>query len=107
MAEQIVGKVSDFKDDLIRVFKVGDEDVAVVLHEGKFHAFSGHCSHSGYSFDWSLIRPGDMIVCSSHFSFFELATGVPVSGPATEPLAIYEARVEGEDVVVVTDGASG
>lgn len=102
-----MGKATDFKDGLVRTFDVGGESVAVVRHEGRFYAFAGRCSHSGYSFDWTRVRPGDMIVCSSHFSFFELATGKALDGPATEDLAVYEVRMEGEDVIVSTGKDGG
>jgi nitrite reductase/ring-hydroxylating ferredoxin subunit len=98
-----VAGLEDFREDIVRVFDVEGVPVAVVLHEGKFYAFEGHCPHSGYPFDWTRVRQGTMIVCSSHYSFFELETGQVLQGPATDDLAQYEVRVEGEDVKVSTD----
>jgi nitrite reductase/ring-hydroxylating ferredoxin subunit len=96
----VVAKVSDFREDIVRVFKVGDEDVAVVSHGGRFHAFQGYCSHAAYSFNYTRVRPGDQILCSSHFAWFDLATGKVLGGPAGEDLAQYDVRVEGDDVLV-------
>jgi 3-phenylpropionate/trans-cinnamate dioxygenase ferredoxin subunit len=95
-----VASLGDLKDDLIRVFDVDGTPVAVVQHEGRLYAFEGHCPHSGYSFDWSRIRQGEFVICSSHYSFFELETGKNVDGPATDDLAQYAVRIEGDDVLV-------
>ena len=95
-----VAAVSDFREGYVRCFDVDGVDVGVVSHQGRFYAFAGHCTHARYSFDWTRVRPDDLIVCSSHYSWFELATGKALEGPATEDLAVYNVRVEGEDVLV-------
>jgi nitrite reductase/ring-hydroxylating ferredoxin subunit len=95
-----VASVGDFRDDFVRAFDVDGVYVAVVRHNGQYYAFDGHCTHADYSFDWTRIRQDDLILCSSHYSWFELATGKAIDGPATEDLAVYEVRVEGDDVLV-------
>jgi nitrite reductase/ring-hydroxylating ferredoxin subunit len=47
MAEQLVGKVSDFKDGDRRIVFVGDREIGLFRHEGKFHAYSNYCLHQG------------------------------------------------------------
>ena len=42
------------------------------------------------------------IECWLHGSCFDLRTGEPTNLPATEPVAVYPVRVEGEDVYVDT-----
>jgi nitrite reductase/ring-hydroxylating ferredoxin subunit len=101
-----VASVSDFREDFVRTFDVDGVHVGVVRHEGRFYAFSGYCTHARYSFDWTRVRPDDLIVCSSHYSWFELATGKAIDGPATEDLLIYNVRVEGDDVLVDPDPVS-
>jgi nitrite reductase/ring-hydroxylating ferredoxin subunit len=99
---ETVGKVADFREDIVRVFKVGKEEIAVVSHVGRFYAFQGYCTHASYSFNYTRIRPGDQILCSSHFAWFDLASGKVLSGPAGDDLAQYEVLVEGDDVLVST-----
>ena len=98
-----VGQASDFRDDIVRVFEVEGVHVAVVRHDGRYYAFEGICPHAGYSFDWTRVRQGDTIVCSSHYSFFELETGMVLNGPATDDLAQYGVRLDGDDVMVSTE----
>ena len=97
-----VAKVVDFREDIVRVFKAGSEEVAVVSHGGRFYAFQGWCSHAAYSFNYTRIRPGDQILCSSHFAWFDLASGKVLSGPAGDDLMQFDVKVEGEDVLVAT-----
>jgi 3-phenylpropionate/trans-cinnamate dioxygenase ferredoxin subunit len=98
-----VARVADIREDIIRTFEVDGAPVAVVKHDGRFYAFEGRCTHSGYPFDWSRIRPGDLVACSSHFSYFELATGKVLNGPATDDLQVYDVRIDGEDVLVCSE----
>ena len=103
-----VGNVTDFRDGIVRVFPVDDLEIAVVSHEDRFYAFQGYCTHAAYSFNYTRVRPGALILCSSHFAWFELATGKVLNGPASEDLARYQVRVEGGDVLVWTKpGDSG
>lgn len=97
---QRVGSVSDFSEGLVRVFPVDGVEIAVVKHEGEFYAFSGRCPHANYLMNYTRIRPGDMVLCSSHFALFELKTGKVVRGPADEDLTCFDVRIDGEDVLV-------
>ena len=47
MAEQLVGKASEFKDGDRRIVFVGDREIGVFRHEGEFHAYSNYCLHQG------------------------------------------------------------
>src|SRR5712692_8709579 len=98
-----VAKVNDFRDGIVRVFQVDGIEIAVVHHEDRFYAFQGYCTHAAYSFSYTRVRPGDLVLCSSHFAWFELATGKVISGPAEEDLPQYGVRIEGEDVLVSSE----
>ncbi len=98
-----VAKLTDFRDGIVRVFPVDGLDVAVVTHEGQFYAFAGHCTHENYSFNYTRVRPNDVIICSSHFAYFALKTGAVLNGPTLEDLAVYAVRVENDDVQVSLD----
>jgi hypothetical protein len=47
MAEQLVGKASDFKDGDRRILFVGDREIGVFKHQGEFYAYSNYCLHQG------------------------------------------------------------
>jgi 3-phenylpropionate/trans-cinnamate dioxygenase ferredoxin subunit len=99
-----VGKAGDFAEGLVRTFDLEGTDVAVVCHQGRFHAFSGRCPHEAYLMNYTRVRPGDLIICSSHLAVFDLDTGKVLSGPADKDLTLYGVRVEGDDILVSLDG---
>ena len=95
-----VAAVSDFSDGLVRVFDVDGVDVGVVSLGGRFHAFSGKCPHAGYVLNYTRVRPGDVILCSSHMASFDLHTGRVLQGPAEKDLRLYTVKVDSDDVLV-------
>ncbi len=80
------GKFAGGSGKLI-VFKDGDNVVAL----------DAKCPHSGCAVDWD----GTELVCPCHDSKFS-ADGSLISGPATEGLNSFEAKVEGDQVLVKT-----
>lgn len=50
---------------------------------GSYHAFSAICTHQGCPV--SSVETRGMF-CACHSSYFDIATGTPVAGPATTPL---------------------
>jgi nitrite reductase/ring-hydroxylating ferredoxin subunit len=95
-----VAAVTDFQDGLVRVFPVEGVEIAVVRHEGAWHAFSGRCPHANYLLNYTRVKPGDRILCSSHMAWFDLPTGCVLDGPTDENLLKYPVQVDGEDVLV-------
>jgi nitrite reductase/ring-hydroxylating ferredoxin subunit len=47
MAEQFIGKLSEFNDGDRRIVFLGDIEIGVFRHEGKFFAYSNYCLHQG------------------------------------------------------------
>ena len=58
-------------------------------------AVNSLCTHQGCSVAWE----GGVFACPCHGSSFN-PDGTVASGPASEPLATYEAKVEGDQVLV-------
>ncbi|WP_460858705.1 Rieske (2Fe-2S) protein [Nocardiopsis coralliicola] len=72
--------------------------------KGDYRAFSAVCTHSGCTIQEV---EDSAIHCLCHGSRFDLATGEPFAGPASEPLERFEIDVEGGEVTLVgrQDGA--
>ena len=47
MAENFVGKISDFQEGDRRIVFVGDNEIGVFRDGGEFHAYSNFCLHQG------------------------------------------------------------
>jgi len=80
---------------------VSVEDVAVaVVRDGEdWYAVYDECSHAAVPLSEGDVE-GNLIECWLHGSQFDMRTGKPTSLPATEPVAIYPVRVDGDDVLV-------
>ena len=94
-----VAKVSEIPDGEIRGRKVGDVPVALINLGGEIFATSDICSHEQCELHGGYVEGTD-IVCPCHGSQFDAKTGQVKNLPATEPLKIYQVKVENGEVFV-------
>ncbi|MEO7069435.1 MAG: non-heme iron oxygenase ferredoxin subunit [Nostocoides sp.] len=74
--------------------------VAVVrTGEREVHAVNDTCTHGQVSLSEGEVD-GYTLECWLHGSRFNLCTGEPTGPPATQPVAVYPVRIEGEDVLI-------
>ena len=67
-----------------------------------FYAIGDTCSHANVSLSEGEVLCDDReIECWKHGSTFSLVDGEPQTLPATQPVPVYEVRLDGDDVVVV------
>jgi 3-phenylpropionate/trans-cinnamate dioxygenase ferredoxin subunit len=78
---------------------VDDVAVAVVHEDDAWYAVFDECSHAAVPLSEGDVEDG-LIECWLHGSQFDLRTGKPTNLPATEPVAIYPVKVDGDDVLV-------
>ena len=85
-----------------RRFAVGDGWVAVVnLGEDGFRAVDAICSHEHYFLDDGEVDVDDhTIECAKHGSTFDLETGNPRTLPAVQPVAIYDVKIDNDDILI-------
>jgi 3-phenylpropionate/trans-cinnamate dioxygenase ferredoxin component len=91
--------VSDVPADAARGVVVDGTAVAVARDGDDWYAIYDECSHATIPLSEGELEGTD-IECWLHGSRFDLRTGKPIGLPATEPVAIYPVRVEGDDVLV-------
>lgn len=77
-----------------------DPPIALFRVEGRFYATADTCSHAESSLADGYIE-GDEVECAAHFAKFCIRTGAALSLPATEPVATYEVKVDGDEVFVL------
>jgi 3-phenylpropionate/trans-cinnamate dioxygenase ferredoxin subunit len=101
MTDVVLCKVDDVPDGAARRFDVDGHRLCAVNLGGHFYVVSDECSHEDYSLSEGDVWPDECeIECPKHGSTFSLATGEPQTLPATEPVAVYGARVDGDAVIV-------
>ena len=77
----------------IRV-KLGDHAIAIArTKSGDVKAIDDKCSHGEISLSEGFVD-NETIECWAHGAKFSLETGVPLSLPAYEPVAVYEVFIE-------------
>ena len=91
--------VDDVQPESAVSVSVGGVAVAVVRDGDEWYAIYDECSHAAIPLSEGEVE-GDQIECWLHGSMFDLRTGKPTNLPATEPVAIYPVKVDGDDVLI-------
>ena len=97
--------VDDVPEGEVRRFEIDHRPIAVVnLGDGGFHAVDAICSHAHYFLDEGEVDVDfGTIECPKHGSTFDIQTGRPTTLPATQPVRVFNVKVEGGDVLVDYD----
>jgi nitrite reductase/ring-hydroxylating ferredoxin subunit len=94
-----VASVDSVKPGTVVQVEVEGEPVCLANTGEEFLATSDICSH-----DYVELHDGwledDEIECPQHGSRFNMRTGKVLNPPATQSIAPYETKVEGQDVFV-------
>ena len=91
--------LADVPTDTALAVTVDGYDLAIARHGDEVFALEDLCSHAAVALSEGEVADCQ-IECWLHGSMFDLRTGKPTNLPATEPVAIYPVRVEGDDVLV-------
>lgn len=81
-------------------FGAADRMIAIANVEGDLHAFDDVCTHQGCSLAEGDLD-GTIVECPCHGSQFDVTTGEAIGGPATDPVDVFQLRVEGGEVQVL------
>lgn len=93
--------VSAIPDDKPVRLEGGPDGICLVRCGGAFRAVADRCTHADIKLSEGEVDADECTVeCWKHGSTFSLLDGEPQSLPATRAVAVYQARVEGDDVVV-------
>ncbi len=94
-----VAKTGDLiEDDMMKVSAAGKE-IALYNLGGEFYATDDTCTHAYASLTGGYIE-GDQVECPLHGACFEIKTGKAVGLPASDDLATYPVKIEGDAVLV-------
>lgn len=103
MAFKKVCKLDDLWEGEMESFQVdGQEVLLAALDGGVVHAYQGICPHQ----DILLVEgtfDGRTLACRAHQWIFDAQTGAGIN-PSDASLASYPVKIEGDDVLVDTEG---
>ena len=94
-AFRAVGQDDGLPDGFVVPFYLDDRKlrISVARAGGQLYAFADLCTCPGDSGPLSGgLLTGTTIMCQCHGSEFDVTTGAVVSGPATQPLSVYEVQ---------------
>ena len=91
--------VDDIDDPGTRAVDVNGISMVIVKSGGEIFALDEFCTHEEVS-----LADGEIydhtVECWLHGSCFDLRSGKPTGPPATKPLATYQVRIDGDDVLI-------
>lgn len=87
---------------------VGGMPVAVVRIDDDVYAVGDTCTHAEVSLSDGEVDPDDATIeCPRHGAVFDLRTGEPLTLPATRPVPVFDARIDGDQIVVTVRPGEG
>jgi nitrite reductase/ring-hydroxylating ferredoxin subunit len=102
----VVAKFSELESGTAHKVMVDGVPVAVVRIEDEVFAIADTCSHADISLSLGMVWcETKQIECIKHGSAFNLVTGQPDTFPATQPVAVYSAKVVNDEVIVESQKA--
>lgn len=88
-----IASLVEVPDGELRAFETPLGRVAVAHLANRLFALSDTCTHEGCSLAEGLLSDDDLAVeCPCHGSVFDLSSGEPIDGPASDPVAILPVR---------------
>jgi glycine betaine catabolism B len=94
-----VASTSDIPPGIMRKVTLDGRDVLLANVDGKYYAIGGVCTHQEGPLDEGILDNFE-VECPWHGSRFDLRTGNVRQGPAEDPEAVYEVRVDGDNILI-------
>lgn len=97
----VVCSLDEIEVGTAKKVEVDGRAIALVRIGDDVYAIGDVCSHAEVSLsDGEVWCDEKELECPKHGSAFSLVTGEPNTLPATQPVPVYSARVEGGQVIV-------
>jgi NADPH-dependent 2,4-dienoyl-CoA reductase/sulfur reductase-like enzyme/nitrite reductase/ring-hydroxylating ferredoxin subunit len=101
MPQHDVAALTDLPDGATRLVEVDGEKILLIRDGQTVHGIGAICPHAGGPLAEG-IRNGDRIICPWHKATFCIRTGALLEPPAVDNLPRYEARIDGQRILVTT-----
>jgi len=106
MTEHVICALDELPPGTARRVEVDGHRIALIRCDDDVYAIGDRCTHADISLSEGEVMCDEReIECWKHGSTFSLETGEPQSLPATRPVPVYDARVQGNNIVVIVETA--
>jgi nitrite reductase/ring-hydroxylating ferredoxin subunit len=96
-----VAAAADVPDgELLGVTLPDGTPVCLYNRDGEIGALGNVCTHAEFAMSDGVLRPDGTIECVWHGARFDCVTGAVRRHPATDPLAVFDVRVDDGRVLV-------
>ncbi len=93
--------LSELAEGAVLGVEAGGRKLALARVDGQVYALADTCSHRDFPLSLGEVDPeACTVTCEWHGAAFDLRTGEARCAPATRPVAVFPARIEGGDVLV-------
>ena len=99
MATERLCALSDLPEGQVRVFEVADLRLAAARSGTAVFVVEDRCSHDDGELGEGSLH-GTEIECPRHGARFDVGSGRATRMPAVAPIETFEARIDGDDIVV-------
>lgn len=88
------GSLAEIPEGEVRAFELPTGRVCIAHAAAEVYALGDECTHAGCSLsEDGELTDDDTIECTCHGSRFDLSSGEPTRGPATDPVPVFQVRV--------------
>jgi 3-phenylpropionate/trans-cinnamate dioxygenase ferredoxin subunit len=94
-----VGTVDEVPSGKVKVYDVGDREIAICNASGDLFAIDNVCSHDNGSLDQGELM-GFEVECPRHGARFDIRNGEVTESPAFLPIDTFKVRISGNDIEV-------
>ena len=96
-----VARLGDIPPDGVLAATLADgTPVCLVRHDAQVYALHDRCTHADFSLSAGELLPDGTVQCLWHGARFDCRSGAVRQGPATDDVATYEVRLEGNAIYV-------
>ena len=96
-----LASASDLAENSVIAVEHAGQRIAIYRVGGALYATTDICSHEHAYLSEGFLDPDDCTIeCPLHGARFDIASGAALALPAYEPIAVYAARIDGDDVLV-------
>ena len=94
-----VCSLDQLREGLPYPITVDDEDIVIILSQGRVYAMQDRCSHQDFPLSQGQVR-GDIIKCRAHGAEFCMKDGKALCAPAFAPVPVFTVKVEDGNVYI-------
>jgi 3-phenylpropionate/trans-cinnamate dioxygenase ferredoxin subunit len=91
--------LADIPEGTMRSYVIDGREIVVCRTKHGVHALDNICTHAFARLNEGRLR-GTRLICPLHGASFDIRDGRALGAPASEPLAVFPARITGDSIEI-------